>query len=163
MIGPAERSEDRLTPIARSAAQPARDRLDGSPAAPSPRFLGIKAARALPARRPRRMDRLDSVLPDLGAARATTPPFSTIRNRVAAARSLFTDANVLLDRIVKERLLEARAVFGFLPRGRIGDDIEVCSENGQGSYHGYSDPQAADEPAARPAQPRTRRLRRTAR
>ena len=43
----------------------------------------------------------------------------------AAARSLFADAKALLDRIVKERLLEARAVFGFLPAAADGDDIEV--------------------------------------
>ena len=43
----------------------------------------------------------------------------------AAARSLFDDARALLDRIVGERLLRARGVFGLFPAAAVGDDIEV--------------------------------------
>ncbi len=46
----------------------------------------------------------------------------------AAASSLYQDARVLLDRIVAEGLLEARAVFGFWPANSVGDDIEVYSD-----------------------------------
>jgi 5-methyltetrahydrofolate--homocysteine methyltransferase len=42
-----------------------------------------------------------------------------------AARSLFADARALLDRIVRERLLTARGVFGLFPAAAVGDDIEV--------------------------------------
>jgi 5-methyltetrahydrofolate--homocysteine methyltransferase len=42
-----------------------------------------------------------------------------------AARSLFADARALLDRIVSERLLVARGVFGLFPAAAVGDDIEV--------------------------------------
>jgi 5-methyltetrahydrofolate--homocysteine methyltransferase len=42
-----------------------------------------------------------------------------------AARSLFADATVLLDRIVRERLLRARGVVGFFPAAAVGDDIEL--------------------------------------
>jgi 5-methyltetrahydrofolate--homocysteine methyltransferase len=42
-----------------------------------------------------------------------------------AARSLFDDARALLDRIVRERLLTARGVFGLFPAASLGDDIEV--------------------------------------
>jgi 5-methyltetrahydrofolate--homocysteine methyltransferase len=42
-----------------------------------------------------------------------------------AARSLFDDARALLDRIVRERLLTARGVFGLFPAAAVGDDIEV--------------------------------------
>ena len=45
-----------------------------------------------------------------------------------AARSLFQDAGVLLDRIVKERLLRAQGVFGFFPANSIGDDIELYTD-----------------------------------
>jgi 5-methyltetrahydrofolate--homocysteine methyltransferase len=38
------------------------------------------------------------------------------------ARSLFKDAKEMLARIVGERLLEARAVIGFFPANRVGDD-----------------------------------------
>jgi 5-methyltetrahydrofolate--homocysteine methyltransferase len=43
----------------------------------------------------------------------------------AAARNLFDDARGLLDRIVRERLLTARAVFGLFPAAAVGDDIEL--------------------------------------
>ncbi|HEY3551701.1 MAG TPA: vitamin B12 dependent-methionine synthase activation domain-containing protein, partial [Gaiellaceae bacterium] len=40
-----------------------------------------------------------------------------------AARELFDDAQALLDRIVDERLLTARGVFGFWPASSEGDDV----------------------------------------
>ncbi|MFZ5623073.1 MAG: vitamin B12 dependent-methionine synthase activation domain-containing protein, partial [Gemmatimonadota bacterium] len=46
----------------------------------------------------------------------------------AAARNLFIDAQSLLERIVSEGLLEARAVFGFFPANSVGDDIEVYTD-----------------------------------
>jgi 5-methyltetrahydrofolate--homocysteine methyltransferase len=46
-----------------------------------------------------------------------------------AARELFDDAQRLLDRIVEERLLRARGVFGFWPASSDGDDIVVDSGN----------------------------------
>jgi 5-methyltetrahydrofolate--homocysteine methyltransferase len=47
-----------------------------------------------------------------------------------AARELFDDAQRLLDRIVDERLLTARGVFGFWPASSEGDDIVVDGDNG---------------------------------
>lgn len=41
------------------------------------------------------------------------------------AKKLFDDAQVLLSRIVDEKLLTAKAVFGFWPANAIGDDIEL--------------------------------------
>jgi 5-methyltetrahydrofolate--homocysteine methyltransferase len=46
-----------------------------------------------------------------------------------AARELFDDAQRLLDRIVDERLLAARGVFGFWPASSEGDDIVVTGAN----------------------------------
>jgi 5-methyltetrahydrofolate--homocysteine methyltransferase len=45
-----------------------------------------------------------------------------------AARKLFDDARSLLDRIVNERLLIARGVYGFWPAGSQGDDIIVYAD-----------------------------------
>jgi 5-methyltetrahydrofolate--homocysteine methyltransferase len=42
-----------------------------------------------------------------------------------AATNLFRDARQLLDRIIRDRLLRARAVFGFFPANSAGDDIEL--------------------------------------
>lgn len=41
------------------------------------------------------------------------------------ASELFDDAQVLLDQIIKDKLLKARAVFGLFPANSIGDDIEI--------------------------------------
>jgi 5-methyltetrahydrofolate--homocysteine methyltransferase len=41
------------------------------------------------------------------------------------ARKLYDDARKLLDRIVREKLLKARGVYGFWPANSVGDDIVV--------------------------------------
>jgi 5-methyltetrahydrofolate--homocysteine methyltransferase len=46
-----------------------------------------------------------------------------------AARTLFQDANKLLDRIVRERLIRARGVFGFFPANSVGDDIQLYADD----------------------------------
>jgi 5-methyltetrahydrofolate--homocysteine methyltransferase len=46
-----------------------------------------------------------------------------------AARELFDHAKALLDRIIKERLLTARAVYGFWPANTDGDDIVVYQDD----------------------------------
>ncbi len=48
--------------------------------------------------------------------------------RGPAATSLFRDAGALLEQIVREGLLQARAVLGFFPANSVGDDIEVYSD-----------------------------------
>lgn len=48
--------------------------------------------------------------------------------RGEAARTLFDEAQVLLRRIVDEKLLTASAVFGFWPANSVGDDIEVYTD-----------------------------------
>ena len=53
------------------------------------------------------------------------------------ARILFADARTLLDRIVSEGLLEARAVVGLFPAQRVGDDLEVLAGDGEAcTVHG---------------------------
>ena len=42
-----------------------------------------------------------------------------------AARDLHGDAVAMLQRIVDERLLTAKAAFGFWPANSVGDDIEL--------------------------------------
>jgi len=50
-----------------------------------------------------------------------------------AARDLFDSARVLLDRIVSEKLLTARGVYGFWPAASEGDDIVVYTATSLGS------------------------------
>jgi 5-methyltetrahydrofolate--homocysteine methyltransferase len=53
--------------------------------------------------------------------------------RGPAATSLFRDAGALLDRIIRERLLAARGVFGFFPANSAGDDIELYGDESRGT------------------------------
>ena len=46
----------------------------------------------------------------------------------ALARQIFEEANVLLDKIIKERLLQARAVYGLFPASATGDDVELYKD-----------------------------------
>ncbi|MEO1575752.1 MAG: vitamin B12 dependent-methionine synthase activation domain-containing protein, partial [Pseudomonadota bacterium] len=48
-----------------------------------------------------------------------------------AARSLFDDAQAMLRRIVDERWLTARAVYGLFPARARGDDVEVLDDHGE--------------------------------
>ncbi len=50
-----------------------------------------------------------------------------------AATGLFLDARTLLERIVRENLLEARAAYGFWRAAAVGDDIELLDEAGRTS------------------------------
>jgi len=46
------------------------------------------------------------------------------------ARELYDDARVLLDRIVKEDLFQARGVYAFWPANAVGDDVRVFTDAG---------------------------------
>jgi 5-methyltetrahydrofolate--homocysteine methyltransferase len=46
----------------------------------------------------------------------------------AQARMIFTEANALLDRIIAEKLLTARGVYGFFPASAVGDDVELYTD-----------------------------------
>jgi 5-methyltetrahydrofolate--homocysteine methyltransferase len=41
------------------------------------------------------------------------------------ARQVFKDGNLLLDRIIAEKLITARGVYGFFPASAVGDDVEL--------------------------------------
>jgi len=47
------------------------------------------------------------------------------------ARQLFAEANVLLDRIIAEKLLTARGVYGFFPANATGEDVELYTNEGR--------------------------------
>jgi 5-methyltetrahydrofolate--homocysteine methyltransferase len=46
----------------------------------------------------------------------------------SAARELFKDAQAMLQRLVGEQWLTARATFGFFPANAVGDDVEVYTD-----------------------------------
>jgi len=46
----------------------------------------------------------------------------------AQARQLFTEANTLLDKIIAEKRITARAVYGLFPANAVGDDVELYAD-----------------------------------
>ncbi len=55
--------------------------------------------------------------------------------RGAAASALWKDARAMLDTLVRERWLVARAVLGFFPAASVGDDIEIYAGAGRAQAH----------------------------
>ncbi|HMH56158.1 MAG TPA: methionine synthase, partial [Gemmatimonadales bacterium] len=98
-----------------------------APTPPKPCFIGVRALEDYP---------LEELVPLID----WTPFFQTwelaghypaiLSDPVIgpAASSLFRDARELLDRIVRQRLLSARGVFGFFPANSVGYDIEVYAD-----------------------------------
>jgi 5-methyltetrahydrofolate--homocysteine methyltransferase len=100
-------------------------------APPKPRFLGTRA-----------FDRYD--LGELVGKIDWTPFFATwdlqgrypdiLKDRKfgEAARQLHADALAMLDRIVAEKWLTARAVIGFFPANAVGDDVVLYADEERG-------------------------------
>ncbi|AXK71864.1 methionine synthase [Lysobacter sp. TY2-98] len=65
----------------------------------------------------------------------------------AQARELYRDARAMLDRIVNERWLRARAVFGIWPAQGVGDDVDVRIVAGTAATAGPRHAAAADDVA----------------
>ncbi len=99
---------------------------------PVPRFLGLKVLEDLPLRD---LVRYIDWMPFFNAWEftGTFPAILDDPARGAAARALWKDAQAMLDRLVRERWLRARAVLGFFPSGAVGDDIEVYADAGRGA------------------------------
>ena len=47
----------------------------------------------------------------------------------AQARQIYTEGNALLDKIIAEKLITARGVYGFFPANAVGDDVELYTDN----------------------------------
>ncbi|MGP0095597.1 MAG: vitamin B12 dependent-methionine synthase activation domain-containing protein, partial [Terriglobales bacterium] len=45
------------------------------------------------------------------------------------ARQIFTEANALLDVIIRKKLITARGVYGFFPASAVGDDVELYTDD----------------------------------
>jgi 5-methyltetrahydrofolate--homocysteine methyltransferase len=114
-------------------ARAARPPIDWSAAPPpKPTFLGV-----------RRFDAYD--LSELVSRIDWTPFFRTwelagnypaiLKDSVVgeAARSLFDDAQAMIESIVAEKWLTARSVIGFFPANSVGDDVEVYTDEGRGT------------------------------
>jgi 5-methyltetrahydrofolate--homocysteine methyltransferase len=99
---------------------------------PVPRFLGLKVIEDVPLRD---LVRYVDWMPFFNAWEftGTFPAILDDPARGAAARALWKDAQAMLDRLVRERWLRARAVLGFFPASSVGDDIELYADAGRGA------------------------------
>ena len=70
----------------------------------------------------------------------------------AQASELFRDAQAMLEKIIAEKWLTARAVIGFWPAANIGDDVEIYTDASRGERLAvlHSLRQQADKPPERP-------------
>ncbi len=118
-------NRERLISI--EAARANRAPIDLSVKVPTPSFTGARTLAPYP---------LDDLVPYID----WTPFFQTwelsghfpaiLDDPVVGetARSLYADARTLLDRMVSERRIEARAAFGFWPANAVGDDIVLYDD-----------------------------------
>jgi 5-methyltetrahydrofolate--homocysteine methyltransferase len=109
---PLEKARERRTPIDWKAGD-----------IPKPAFTGARIIESQP---------LEELVPFID----WSPFFHTweLRGRYPSilddpkAKELFDDAQKLLQRIVREKLLTARAAYGFFPANSVGDDIELYTD-----------------------------------
>ena len=66
------------------------------------------------------------------------------------ARELFDDAQAMLDKLIEEKWLTARAVIGLWPATSVGDDIEIRIAEGKAPVIAHHLRQQADKPPERP-------------
>jgi len=104
--------------------------IDLEQVAPAPTFTGTKVLEDFP---------LEELLPYIDwtpffhtwELRGSYPRIFEDKNVGDEAKKLFDDAQTLLRRIVDEKLLKAKAVFGFWPAQTIGDDIQLAVPSSQ--------------------------------
>ena len=97
---------------------------------PTPSFLGVKTLEDYP------LDELIKYIswtPFFGAweLRGAYPAIFDSSTYGVEARRLFEDAQMLLREIIDQKVLTAKAVFGFFPANAIGDDVEIYADNGR--------------------------------
>ncbi|GBE48921.1 methionine synthase [bacterium BMS3Bbin12] len=96
---------------------------------PAPSFLGTRAFDDYPLEELRRFIDWSPFFHAWELA-GNYPKILDDPDKGAAARRLFDDARAMLDRIVREGWLEARAVIGFFPANRAGDDdLELYTDD----------------------------------
>jgi 5-methyltetrahydrofolate--homocysteine methyltransferase len=117
-----KRSDKRFKTLEEARAN--KFQIDLSQIAPAPTFTGTKVLEDYS---------LEELLPYIDwtpffhtwELKGSYPRIFEDKNVGTEATKLFDDAQALLKRIIDEKLLKAKAVFGFWPAQAIGDDIEL--------------------------------------
>ncbi|HVF09798.1 MAG TPA: methionine synthase, partial [Abditibacteriaceae bacterium] len=121
-----KRTDKKLLPIAEARARRYPITWKAEDIA-TPSFIGVRVLDNLP---------LEEIVPFIDWSpffhtwelKGTYPAILEDDEVGAAAREVFEDAQQLLQRIVRDKLLAARAVYGFFPANSIGDDIELYTD-----------------------------------
>jgi 5-methyltetrahydrofolate--homocysteine methyltransferase len=122
-----KKSDKRFMTIEQARADKFQISLDGD-VAPKPTFTGTKVFENFP---------LDELVPYIDwtpffhtwELRGSYPKIFNDKYVGVEAKKLYDDAQVLLNKIVKEKLLHANAVIGFWPANSVGDDIELYTDD----------------------------------
>jgi 5-methyltetrahydrofolate--homocysteine methyltransferase len=122
-----KRSDKRFVSIADARNFKCQINLNGA-IAPRPTFTGTKIFEAFP---------LEELVPYIDwtpffhtwELRGSYPKIFSDKYVGVEAKKLFDDAQELLKKIVKEKLLRANGVIGFWPANSVGDDIEVYTDD----------------------------------
>ncbi len=121
---------ERVTRVSVETARSNRTPVDFGLEVPRPSFLGVRAFDDYPLAE--LVDRIDwTPFFQAWELKGAFPAILDAPGVGASARSLYDDGRHLLDRIVAERLLRARAVVGFWPANSAGDDIEIYADAGR--------------------------------
>ncbi|MGD1089051.1 MAG: methionine synthase [Verrucomicrobiota bacterium] len=93
---------------------------------PKPEFTGVKAIEVSPGELVKFIDW--SPLFHTWELRGVYPKIFQHEKHGEEARKLFADAQKLLDEIVSKKLIQPKAVYGFFPANRVGDDVELYAD-----------------------------------
>lgn len=122
-----KRSDKRFVSIEDARGQRCQINLNGM-MPPKPTFTGTKVFEAFP---------LEELVPYIDwtpffhtwELRGSYPKIFNDKYVGVEAKKLYDDAQVLLNKIVKEKLLQANGVIGFWPANSVGDDIELYTDD----------------------------------
>lgn len=121
-----KRSDKRFVDISEARKQRCEINLNGS-IPPKPTFTGTRVFESYP---------LEELVPYIDwtpffhtwELRGSYPKIFNDKYVGEEAKKLYDDAQVLLDKIIKEKLLQANGVIGFWPANSVGDDIELYTD-----------------------------------
>jgi 5-methyltetrahydrofolate--homocysteine methyltransferase len=120
---PIEKARERRTPIAWREEDLAK-----------PEFLGVRVLEDFPLATLREYIDWSPFFHAWGL-KGIYPRILDDERQGAEARKIFEEGNALLDRIVAEKLLTARGVYGLFAANAVGDDVELCADGATETFH----------------------------
>ena len=144
-------SRERVAKVSLEAARANRTPIDFAVSVPRPRSLGVRTFDDYPLAE--LVDRIDwTPFFQAWELKGSFPAILEAPLVGESARALYHDSRQLLDKIVAEQLLHARAVVGFWPANSVGDDIELYADESRSDVRGvvHTLRQQMEKPPGRP-------------